>query len=85
MQEQLGYRQKANRSYKRADDLAGIEHRPIPTEKDMESAIEDESPKSAKVQDQEAGFWHHVKSVFLSKEGRKEFVDFVKNGFKIKN
>jgi Flp pilus assembly protein TadD len=97
LEEKYGYKQKAERRFKRADELMDGKKNEYPladtfitmseqnnkandSEKEIakkENEIPEEKPK-------EKSSWGHVKYAVFTKQGRKEFFSFLKNGFKLK-
>lgn len=78
LQDQLGWNKKAERTFQKADSLDKVlKDRGISTQKSEEATIveEPESPLSKK---------RIIKNVFTKKETFKEFVNFIKSGFKLK-
>jgi tetratricopeptide (TPR) repeat protein len=78
LEEQLGWNKKAEKTFKKAGSLENIlKDKDIPKEKDSElSKPKSEIPISKN---------KIIKDVFTKKETFKEFVKFVRSGFKIKN
>ena len=87
LQEKLGYKEKARDYYKRADKLAGIE------QSFHEQIDETEGPKKPQPaqpktpdpvqEEKQSSLWKEMTKVFKDKKERKEFFQFIKNGFKI--
>lgn len=89
LQEKLGYQEKANDYYKRADKLAGVERSLYDKMDELESKEKNDPKKEVqdikKVEETpKTSKWNVLKKVFTNKAERKEFVQFIKNGFKIK-
>jgi tetratricopeptide (TPR) repeat protein len=84
LQEQLGYKAKAEKNFNAADKIAEqngwndqlANHNPT-TEKTKSSTQEAAEEKT--------GFWREIASVFTDKNKFKEFIRFIGNGFKIKD
>lgn len=85
LEEKLGYQKKAEEKFKKADELAHKMMGENPDEYVMMKNKEEEK-KVEPVQEKEAkrSRWHFMKYGIFNKEGRKEFFQFIKNGFKLK-
>jgi tetratricopeptide (TPR) repeat protein len=77
-QEQLGYAMKAKSNFEKSDDLTGVTATRAARLKREEKANQQKEPE--KIDGKTV-----AKSVFLSKKGFKEFLQFIKNGFKLKD
>ena len=90
LQEKLGYQEKANDYYKRADKLAGVERSLYDKMDELESEDDSAKPqketpkKEEETNTSKQSSWSVLKNVFTNKKERKEFFQFIKNGFKIK-
>ena len=76
-QEQLGYANKAKSNFKKSDDLTGVTATRIARqskERDQEEVTNEVKPTQKSV----------VKETLTTKSGFKDFIRFIKNGFKIK-
>lgn len=78
LEDQLGWNKKAEKTFQKADSLDKVlKDKGIPVEKDIETPqLPAETPESKN---------RIIKEVFTKKETFKEFVNFVKSGFKIKS
>lgn len=86
LQEKLGYKEKANDYYKRADKLSNIEKSMFNKMDSIEKGGERKPPpKKEALPKEKKSTWSIIKSVFSSREQRREFVRFIKNGFKFKD
>ncbi|MBA3899317.1 MAG: tetratricopeptide repeat protein, partial [Bacteroidetes bacterium] len=77
LEEKMGYKDKAKEYYKKADELTGYD----PEEK-KEIQEASEVPKPA-AEEKPKSLTDIVKSTFTQKDTFKEFMEFVKKGFKI--
>ncbi len=88
--EQKGYQGEAQKRFEQADRLMKAEDRLLkvmdelesenrPSETDVQSKANDESSEN----DSSSG-WSEMKRIFTSSRQRKEFINFLKNGFKLK-
>lgn len=96
VQEEIGYMEKAQKSFKQSDDLRKKEeaNKVININVDQQNAKEVESriENAKKVAEAEQSLDNEVekskgqvvKEVFTDKSTFKEFIDFIKNGFKLK-
>ncbi len=75
--EKRGSKTEADKLFSMADSLSDANPKQIPIS-------EDKSTEEVSDEEENTSFWNIIKSVF-SKQGFKEFVSFVGNGFKIKN
>lgn len=77
LEEKLGYKNKARKNFAEADRLSkemGIDlGSPVNIQKEIDKNQENKNES----------YQNTIKSVFVSKESRKEFFRFIKNGFKI--
>ncbi|MFP5471021.1 MAG: tetratricopeptide repeat protein [Bacteroidia bacterium] len=83
LQEQLGYKKQAENTFKKADELAEIlKENNISFSKEetiiSETFVDDIDTKPT-------SFFKELKAVFTSKKSFKEFIHFIKNGFKLKS
>ena len=85
LEEQLGYHKVAKERFAVADELAGIlENESISTTGEATSdlsfpkqEIENEPKPKSK------SSWKEIKRALVNPDGRKEFLDFIRNGFKL--
>jgi len=78
LEDQLGWNKKAEKTFQKADSLDKVlKESGISAQKEPETASEEASPPLTKNR--------VIKNVFTKKETFKEFISFVKSGFKIKN
>lgn len=93
--EQKGYNEEAQKRFEKADKLAKAEEKMFQVLDELEanekSSLEEESKinqveKVPEIQDKEvkSSVWKEIKKFFTSAQQRKDFVRFIKNGFKIK-
>ena len=93
--EQKGYKQKAEERFAKADKLSKmedhlyevmdeIEGEGIPRKKEEENIINQKMIDPSEKREEYLGQFGEFKKVFTSKKQFKEFVAFIKNGFKIK-
>lgn len=79
LEEQLGYRSQADERFAIADELAGIlKERGIHVE-DAEKAWEAAEPDC----EQETSWVKTIADALFTKKGRQEFLQFIRNGFKL--
>jgi tetratricopeptide (TPR) repeat protein len=78
LEDQLGWNKKAGQTFKKADSLENVL-------KDKDIPIENESELSEPKPEIPISKNRIIKEVFTRKETFKEFVKFVRSGFKIKN
>jgi len=86
LEEQLGYKKQSEDSFKRADELAKLlSDNNITLESDTEIKISESHfvDASSVKQDAPKTTFSVIKHIFTSKQGFKEFVQFIKNGFKL--
>jgi Flp pilus assembly protein TadD len=97
LEEKYGYKQKAERRFKRADELMDGKKNEFPvaetfiqmSEQNKNSTIDKNNPEKLEKnipeeKSKEKSSWGHVKYAVFTKQGRKEFFSFLKNGFKLK-
>ncbi|NQV52777.1 MAG: tetratricopeptide repeat protein [Flavobacteriales bacterium] len=88
LQEKLGYKEKAKKNYERADQLADVDKllNKIHTEQRNESIEREqqrEQPKEASREErEELSIVAILRNTFLTKTGFKEYLAFIRNGFK---
>jgi len=77
LEEKLGYKKAAKRKYQLADDLFQL---------DQSNQVEEEAGVSEKAFDnsKKKSYLSMISSIFIDKKQRKEFFQFVRNGFKLK-
>ena len=80
LQEKLGYKKKSERNFNKADDLAENNPDSLPNIKNEEASP---VPLPEIKPDVKKNSWRVMKDVFTNSSTRKEFVKFIKNGFKI--
>lgn len=79
LEEQLGYKSQADERFAIADELAGIlKERGIHVE-EATDAWEDEQPDC----EQETSWVKTIADALFTKKGRQEFLQFIRNGFKL--
>lgn len=89
IEEKLGYMKSAKRNFEQADHLAdeqgvfGEKKNPEKAEKFvmMKNPIPDEKQEEAAKK--KPGRWAVIRSVFSSREGLRDFLRFIKNGFRL--
>ena len=83
LQEKIGFDKQAKSSYKKADDLAVdfFENKENDSFKNGHKKL-DETP-SYLTEDERKSTLSTIKNVFISRKGFKEFLEFLKNGFKL--
>jgi len=84
LQEKKGYHSKAKTNFDKADELEGLN-----SKKEMDQVISEETkPEGGRVISdfnyKEIGYWQFIKLVFTNEVVRKDFLSFLRNGFKIK-
>lgn len=88
--EQKGYQGEAQKRFEQADRLMKAEDQLL---KMMEELEADDQPKEirnevepdqSKSNDENASGWKEMKRIFTSSQQRREFINFLKNGFKLK-
>ncbi len=85
LEEKLGYQKNAAEKFKKADELADKMQGEKSNEFVMMNKKIDEKPVSPiQKEDTPRTQWQYMKYAIFSKKGRKEFIQFIKNGFKIK-
>lgn len=97
LEEKLGYKNQAKKYFDRADELAdknrlfgktadGNEEAFVMIENESKPVIVEENTGDSLSPEVEKNKtrWSVIKSVFLSRSGRREFFQFIKSGFKIR-
>lgn len=86
LQEKMGYKDKAKHSLNRADTLAQVDQLldEIRKEKGYEIPTEKEDRKPSTEEQEALGIWTILRNTFFTKTGFKEYLNFIKDGFKIK-
>ena len=91
IEEKLGYMESSKKSFKKADDLAKmLEETGIVTEEELMASQEEKPQNIQKELDEvkevvkETSLTQEMGNVFRKKDVFKEFVSFIKNGFKTK-
>lgn len=85
LEEKLGYQKKAAEKFKKADELAHKMEEGKSNEFVMMTKSEKTKPNSPLGKEEAPrSRWHFMKYGIFNKKGRKEFLQFIKNGFKIK-
>ena len=84
--EERGYQKKAEERFARADKLTKLENNLLDVIDDLEDKPQGEivAPEIIKEEPQMPTKAEEFKKVFTSKNQFKEFIKFIKNGFKIK-
>ncbi len=88
LQEKLGYKEKAKKNYERADQLADVDKllnkiRKEQRNESIEQEQQKEAPKEASHQErEELSIVAILRNTFLTKSGFKEYLAFIRNGFK---
>ncbi|GAB5539315.1 MAG: hypothetical protein Salg2KO_14180 [Salibacteraceae bacterium] len=88
LQEKLGYKDKAKSNYERADNLEGVdellekirEEQKQLHDKDVQKGM---SKEVANRERESMTTWALLRSTFTTKSGVKEYIEFIRNGFKI--
>jgi len=80
LEEKLGYAESAKKRIKQADKLAAAQA----YRENERKAFETAPPKEVTPTESSVGIFGMVKKTFASKATFKEFVSFIKNGFKLK-
>ncbi|MCB0760501.1 MAG: tetratricopeptide repeat protein [Flavobacteriales bacterium] len=84
LEEQLGYVKEAKEKFDLADELSKIlEEKNI----DMASAKSEgalRAPQIPNTPEEQSSLWKEINRVFSSSEGFKEYISFIKSGFKLK-
>ena len=75
LQEQLGFKSQAEKSFTKSNNVLGYNPERKRSKSNKNNSNKSDSPTSKAV----------FKSVLTSKKGFKEFINFIKNGFKIKD
>lgn len=83
LQEQLGYKKQAEETFKKADELAEILKENNISFSSEETIISQTFVSSD--EEKSTSFLKEFKAIFNSKKGFKEFISFIKNGFKLKS
>ncbi|MFK8045499.1 MAG: tetratricopeptide repeat protein [Crocinitomicaceae bacterium] len=78
LQEQYSYKSDAEKSFERSNEILGYNPNRYDSARELKSA---EEPASKETLSKST----IIKSIFTSKSGFKEFLEFIKNGFKLKN
>lgn len=81
LQEKKGYNKPAQSNFKKADDLLGIKNN-NPSLNLSESPLPKIQKKSESKNYKELSYWQFIKQIFSDGKLRKEFLQFVKKGFK---
>ncbi|MFK7758049.1 MAG: tetratricopeptide repeat protein [Flavobacteriales bacterium] len=91
LEEKLGYMESSKKSFKKADDLAKmLEETGIVTERELLESVGEKPTNIQKEIDAESeeqtssSLTQEIGNVFKKKDVFKEFVQFIKNGFKTK-
>lgn len=91
LEEQLGRDQKAKRLFEKADRLSETskEKETIPEKEEAKQQTTDtnseiSSDTEESLEEETRTRWQIIKDVFTKKEKFKEFIQFIKNGFKLK-
>ena len=92
LEEKLGYLEASKENFKKADELAKIfEETGIVTEDELKGTAENSPQNIQKEIDSEeaerssSSVFNEIKKVFTSKDSLKDFISFVKNGFRNRN
>ena len=80
LQDKKGYAKHSKKSFEIADDLAEKQNLFNETEPQKEDV--NVTPRNDEAETETT--WKTIKKVFVSKEGKREFISFIKNGFRIK-
>lgn len=90
LQEQKGWKKQAEQSYSKADELEGIlKERGIETVSTNETknkptqTVKENAPEQSVDSTSQKSVFHVMKEVFTDKKTFKEFINFVKSGFKL--
>ncbi len=85
LEEQLGYHKVAKERFAVADELAGIlENKSISTTGEVTSApLFPKQETENKPEPKPQSSWQEIKRALGNPDGRKEFLDFIRNGFKL--
>lgn len=83
VQEQLGYHKKAKKNFEIADNVSKTKQGFSSLPKPGDVKVNNENTKEPSETEYNSIF-HVVKKMFTDKNVFKEFVDFIKNGFKLK-
>ena len=92
LQEKVGYVDKAKSNYKRADQIAGVdellekirrEHKEL-HDKDIARALEKDGEAMDHDNRAKLSIFALLRNTFTSKSGIKDYLDFIRNGFKIR-
>jgi tetratricopeptide (TPR) repeat protein len=82
LEEQLGYRSQAKERFDIADELSGIlQERGIALDEDVAPA--DLASNEAPVEEPVTSWVKIARDALLTKKGRQEFLNFIRNGFKL--
>ena len=83
LQEQHGYKSAAEKSFEKSNEYLGYS----PDRYDDQKVVSQDVKMSKNISDEVEGAntLKVVKSVFSNKKGFKEFINFIKNGFKLKD
>lgn len=88
LQEKLGYKEKAKKNYERADQLADVDKllNKIRTEQRNESIERQQQQSASEItstdERQELSIVALLRNTFMTKSGFKEYLAFIRNGFK---
>ena len=85
VQEQLGYHKKAQKNFEIADNVSKSKQSfsSLPKPGQVKTHVEDEN-QNAFSETEYKSIFQVIKKMFTDKKVFKEFIDFIKNGFKIK-
>ncbi|MFD1552277.1 hypothetical protein DNU06_11410 [Putridiphycobacter roseus] len=83
LQEQGGYKSAAEKSFEKSNEYLG--YNPNRYDKDDEEKLQKNPPTGEVDASENRSGKKIIKSVFSDKNGFKEFVQFIKNGFKLKS
>ena len=82
LEEQLGYRDEADQRYRAADELKGIlKDRGIDLEKVPAPESQETTEETTTEDEADVSVWAEFRKVFVSKDSRREFFSFLRNGF----
>ncbi|MEZ4722648.1 MAG: tetratricopeptide repeat protein [Flavobacteriales bacterium] len=86
LQEKQGYVDKAKKNYERADKLSGVDELLVKIRKEQKELYDmDKKRGQETASDREKlSVWALLRSTLTTKSGIKEYLDFIKNGFRIK-
>jgi tetratricopeptide (TPR) repeat protein len=89
LQEKLGYKDKAASNYKRADQLSNVDELLVKIRKEQKELYDmdlDRAKKDGSNNESDRialSIWALLRNTVSSKTGLKEYLDFIKNGFRI--